>query len=116
MRNTIEKEIKKIEVFYKEHVYYYYGEIFGETYKLRLNKDHGWRLHNGHNNIGDHMLSLVNVDDHTLHRMGTWGLGCWTDDKLCWQIPNIRTWEEVRRELENFFFCIHEDYAGEQFK
>lgn len=97
--NELIKEIKKK---YIAGYNYYEGEIYGQPFKIRMNKDHARNSrHNDDQFI--HNLSLVseNVPSARIFRK--------SNGKFQWQIENIRDWEDAKEQILEFFYQIKDE-------
>lgn len=85
---------------YQKDINYYTGELNGEPFKIRMNKDHGRNsLHNDDQDI--HNLSLVCENDKTCRVFRKSGSG-----KIQIQIGNIRDWQDAEEQILEFFYQI----------
>lgn len=92
--------INEIKESYEFGNTYFSGEINGEEFKIRMNKDH---VSNSmrNNDLSVHNLSLVNVIANCP------GIGCNTrSGKVQMQVDNINDWSDIEMQLEEFFYQI----------
>lgn len=91
--------INEIKESYEFGNTYFTGEINGQEFKIRMNKDH---VRNGGRNddFSIHNLSLVNVDCPS-------GVGAKNrDGKYQMQVDNVNDWSDVEMHIEEFFYQI----------
>lgn len=94
--------IEKIKEAYLSDVNYFEGEINGQEFKIRMNKDHG---RNGARNDDQsiHNLSLINTKS-------TSSVGIKINfKKVQMQVDNITSWEEALPEINEFLYLIEDN-------
>lgn len=92
--------LNKIKESYEFGNTYFTGEINGEEFKIRMNKDHTSNSMRN-NDLSVHNLSLVNVSVNEA------GIGCNTrSGKVQMQADSIYSWEDVECQIEEFFYQI----------
>ena len=104
--NVESNELDKIKERYDLGSEYYESEIYGQPFKIRMNKNHP---RNSYRNDDQsiHNLSLVNVKypSAVLFRED--------NDKLQWQYDEIYDWEDAEKSIKSFFYEIKD--KSEQF-
>jgi hypothetical protein len=91
--------INEIKQAYEFGNTYFTGEINGEEFKIRMNKDHA---RNGARNddFSIHNLSLINTDCPS-------GVGSKNKDgKYQMQVDNVFDWSDAEIQIEEFFYQI----------
>jgi 8-oxo-dGTP pyrophosphatase MutT (NUDIX family) len=93
------EELNKIKEAYDFGSEYFEGEIYGQEYKIRMNKNHP---RNSYRNDDQsiHNLSLVNVQypSAVVFREKR--------DKLQYQYDKIYNWDDAKEKIEDFFYEI----------
>jgi 8-oxo-dGTP pyrophosphatase MutT (NUDIX family) len=102
------EELNKIKEAYDFGSEYFDGKIYGQEYKIRMNKNHP-RNSNRNDDQSIHNLSLVNVEypSAVVFREKY--------DKLQYQYDKIFYWEDAKEKIEDFFYEIKdraEDYSN----
>lgn len=88
-----------IKEAYEADSNYFEGEILGEKFKIRMNKDHARNsFRNDDQSINN--LSLVSVNDKTCRVLRR---AC---NKVQWQIENIGYWEKAEEQVIEFLGAI----------
>ena len=96
----MENLINEIKEAYEFGNTYFTGEINGEEFKIRMNKNHTSNSIRN-NDLSVHNLSLVNVSANEA------GIGCNTrSGKVQMQVNSIYSWEDVADQIEEFFYQI----------
>lgn len=98
---TENEHLEEIKRRYENDLCYYEGEIFGQKFKIRMNKDHARNTRN--DDCFEHNLSLVseNIASARVFRK--------SNGKLQWQIENIRDWQDAEEQILEFFYAIEND-------
>jgi hypothetical protein len=101
------EELNKIKEAYDFGSEYFEGEIYGQEYKIRMNKNHP-RNSNRNDDQSIHNLSLVNVDypSAVVFREKY--------DKMQYQYDKVYDWDIAKEKIEDFFYEIKErsdDYS-----
>ena len=92
--------INEIKEAYEFGNTYFTGEINGEEFKIRMNKNHTSNSMRN-NDLSIHNLSLVNV------AVNEAGIGCNTrSGKVQMQVESVFDWSDVEIHLEEFFYQI----------
>jgi len=94
--NEEERELAKIKEKYDADYNYFESEIYGQPYKIRMNKNHPRNPRNDDDFL--HNLSLINVKYPSAKVIRESNNG-----KLQWQYDEITDWEDAKSEIENFF-------------
>lgn len=96
----MENLINEIKEAYEFGNTYFTGEINGEEFKIRMNKNHTSNSMRN-NDLSVHNLSLVNVS------VNESGIGCNTrSGKVQMQADAIYSWEDIVDQIEEFFYQI----------
>jgi len=107
--NELDNELAKIKEAYDYGSEYFDSKIYGQEYKIRMNKNHP-RNSNRNDDQSIHNLSLVNVQypSAVIFRENNNG-------KLQYQYDKILNWEDAQEKIEEFFYEIN-DRADEYAK
>lgn len=99
IKETMTTLLNEIKLAYELGTTYFTGEINGEEFKIRMNKDHA---RNGGRNedFSIHNLSLINTDCPSL--VGAKN----RDGKYQMQVDNVLSWSDVEENIEEFFYQI----------
>lgn len=102
------KIIDEIKSSYNHGTEYFEGEIYGQKFKIRMNKNHP-RNSSRNDDPTYHNLSLINVKypSAEVHRINNMG-------KLQYQYDEIHDWNDAKEKIEDFFFEIK--YSSEEYK
>ena len=104
----VENELIKIKEAYDFGSEYFDGKIYGQEYKIRMNKNHP-RNSRRNDDQSIHNLSLVNIEyPSAVVFRENYG-------KLQYQYDKIYDWENAKEKIEDFFYEIKdriEDYAN----
>jgi len=94
--------IEEIKAAYEADRNYFEGEINGQSFKIRMNKDHA---RNGARNDDQsvHNLSLVNVNCPSAVGVKV------IFKKVQMQADNITNWEEALEQINEFFYLIEDN-------
>lgn len=94
----MESILSEIEHLYKLDLNYFSGTYEGKEFKIRFNKDHARNFgRNDDDTISN--LSLINVYGNGASEVNIYR----NDDKTIQsQIWGITTWEDAKKEIENF--------------
>lgn len=95
----IKFQLSVIKQLYKVGVCYYNGNIFGQEYCIRMNKNHGWK-HKKYTDYYMHNISLVSEENHTLN------MNFIKNNKIHRQEQMIYKWNDVYLSLYKFFYDI----------
>lgn len=91
--------INEIKEAYELGTTYFNGEINGEEFKIRMNKDHA-RNGGRNDDFSIHNLSLINTSCPS-------GVGCrFEGNKYQMQVDCVYDWSDVEMHLEEFFYQI----------
>lgn len=87
-----------IKKAYQSDDNYFVGEIAGEHFKIRMNKNHARNI--GNDDQGMHNLSLIseNIASARVFRKAS--------GKLQWQIENVKYWEQAEEQIIEFLGAI----------
>lgn len=101
---TIQLEIlEQVKKAYQNDLCYFEGELNGEAFKIRMNKDHARNgFHNDDRTI--HNISLINVSCPS--GIGTKRIG----NAVQTQVDNICSWEDAENAILDFFYDIEKGY------
>lgn len=91
--------INKIKEAYEFGNTYFTGEINGQEFKIRMNKDHA-RNGGRNDDFSVHNLSLVSIDCPSC--VGSKN----KDGKYQMQVDNVNDWSDVEIHIEEFFYQI----------
>ncbi|PYF68490.1 hypothetical protein [Pedobacter nutrimenti] len=96
------EHLAAIKIAYENDSNYYEGSLSGESFKIRMNKDHA---RNSFRNDDQyvHNLSLVSVNDQSCRVFRKIG------NKFQWQIENITDWQDAEEQILEFFYAIAND-------
>lgn len=89
-------QLKTIKESYDFGSEYFDGVIYGQTYKIRMNKNHP-RNSSRNDDQSIHNLSLVNVDYPSSRIFRE------SNNKLQWQVDKINYWEDAEEQIIEFF-------------
>lgn len=92
-------QLKNIKESYDFGSEYFDGVIYGQKYKIRMNKNHP-RNSSRNDDQSIHNLSLVNVDYPSSKIFRE------SNNKLQWQLDKIYNWEDAEEQIIEFFFEI----------
>ena len=92
-------QLKKIKDAYDFGSEYFDGEIYGQKYKIRMNKNHP-RNSSRNDDQSIHNLSLVNSDYPSAKVLRE------SNNKLQWQLDKIYYWEDAEEQIIEFFYEI----------
>lgn len=97
--------LPELKNFYDLGLCYFEGEIAGEKFKIRMNKDHA-RNPGNDDNVYFHNLSLVseNILSARVFRK--------SGNKLQWQVENIYSWERAEEQIIEFLGAILDEVEG----
>jgi len=86
-----------IKKAYEQGNTYFTGEINGEEFKIRMNKDHA-RNSGRNDDFSLHNLSLINTHFPS-------GVGCTSHNgKYQMQVDNVLNWKDAEMQIEEFFY------------
>lgn len=91
--------LTQIQEAYELGLTYFSGEINGEEFKIRMNKDHGCN-HYRNNDNSIHNLSLVNVKDNSVVFYND------KTGKVQQQVDNITDWADAGLAIEDFLYNV----------
>lgn len=95
----MEALLNEIKESYELGITYFEGELNGEEFKIRMNKNHG-RNAKRNDDFSIHNLSLVNVKDFSLQSNYV------KNKKVQQQQDNIMCWGDALMIIEDFFYNI----------
>ena len=91
--------INEIKAAYEFGNTYFSGEINGQEFKIRMNKDHA-RNGGRNDDFSIHNLSLINVDCPS-------GVGSKNrNGKYQMQVDSVSNWSDAEIHIEEFFYQI----------
>lgn len=91
--------LQNIQQSYELGLTYFDGEINGQEFKIRMNKDHGCN-HYRNNDTTIHNLSMVNVKDNTVVFYND------KTGKVQQQVDNILDWSDAEIAVEDFLYNV----------
>lgn len=95
--------LAKIKQAYQNDICYFEGEINGEAFKIRMNKDHA---RNGSRNDDRSIHNLSLIFGKCESGVGTKRIG----NAVQTQVDKINSWEDAEEAILEFFYDIEKGY------